>query len=241
MMVLKLFLTLFPLLCFSSSVTLKSFDTLMHENEGCPINSFCSKDSGKTLKSWEDHISKISEKNKVKKLNQFKKKSGLPIIFLTNEKAKTAIDPIMWKSRCEIHNPRNPSSKKSKALKFFKNLPKSDLVVLTPVRVYDGLNITDYKIPYQDQVNFLKNGKIILLKDYDDFYYQIAVDAKGGVEVVNHSHKLLNLALDKKVTETKCPDSMTIDKSYFAKSYCQKVLDLDTNDLKIIQYGWTCP
>lgn len=221
--------------------TFESFDVLLHENKGCPINSYCSKSSGKKLKTWEDLIENITEKNKISKLKSYQKKHGFPLQFLTTEKAKEKLDPIMWKSRCDLHNPRNPNSRISRALSFFKKIPNSELTKFVPVRVYDGGSKVDYKMPYQDQVNFLKDGKIVLLKEYDDFFYQIAIDPKGEITVVNHSYQLINLAMDKKVAETKCPAPLKIDETFFAKSYCQKILDLDTNDLKIIQYAWSCP
>lgn len=214
---------------------------LSHENKGCPINSVCSKTSGKKLQQWEKALKRITSKNIIKELIKFKNKNGLPIQFLTRKKAQKALDPILWNSRCKFHNPKNPNNDILKGMQFFKNLPDSELTVLTPVRLYDGIKKIDYKIPYGDQVYFIKNKKLIVLKDYDDFYYQLALGADRSMTVVNHPSSLINMALDKRVTQIKCPAEMDFDSTYFSKIYCQKVLDLDTNDLRIIQYPWTCP
>lgn len=225
----------------NEGVSLGQFDSLMHENKGCPINSDCSKASGEKLQLWEKAIKNINSKNKVKKLEAFRKEHGLPIHFLTNKKAKEALDPVLWNSRCRFHNPKNPSNNILKGLKFFKSMPSSELTVLTPVRLYDGSKKIDYLIPYGDQVFFIKNKQLVILKDYDDFYFQIAISPDKTYNVVNHPSGLINMALDRRVVQFKCPEEMEIDSTYFAKVYCQKILDLDTNDLKIIQYPWTCP
>ena len=114
-------------------------------------------------------------------------------------------------------------------------------MTLAPFRIYDGNNKVDFKIAYQDQVSLIKNGKLVVLKDYDDFYYQLAYDSSGDFEVINLPLNLLKMAMDKKIPDIKCPEEMKVDKKFFKKAFCQKILDLDTNDLKLVQYAWTCP
>lgn len=235
------FLSIFSLNSYAAEPL--QFDELVHENKGCPINSSCSKASGQKRLDFENLIKNLNEKkeNHTAELIKFHKEHGLPIQFLTTQKAKIALDPIIWSSRCDFHNPRNPNQDVLKAEKFFKKLPTAEQVVLTPIVVYNGSKKTTYHIPYGDQVSFIKNDKLVLLKDYDDFYYQIAVGVDGEFEVVDHSLTLTNMALDKKIPDIKCPEEMTIDKKYFSRSYCNKTLDLDSNDLKIVQYAWSCP
>ena len=242
---MKIFVTIIAVFTFNfalaDSKALEKFDSLLHENKGCPVNSICSKASGELLIKWEKNIEKINQKNKVNLLNNFKVKHGIPIQFLTSMKGKKALDPIMWNSRCKKHNPRNPNNDIYRGIKFFKSLPKSDLTVLTPIRVYDGNKKLDFTIPYQDQVYFIKNNQLVILKEFNDFFYQISVDQNGKISIVNHPSSLINLALDKKVSDQQCPDQLEFKEVYFSKTYCQKVLDLDTNDLKLIQYAWSCP
>ncbi len=216
------------------------FKSMEHENPGCPINSECSKHSGIKILKWEKFINKTSGKNKTAKLNQYLNTNGIPLYFLTHRDSKIALDPIMWNSRCKHHNPKNPNNNIFKALKFFKEIPPSKHAIFTPVIVYEGTKEIKYNIPYQDQIVLLDGNEILTLKDYDDFYYQLKISPKGNLKVSNISSKLINKALDRKVTETKCPTKMKIDDTYFLNSYCQKILDIKSNKLKIIQYGWAC-
>lgn len=228
---------------FANSVTdpILEFKDMQHEFPGCPINSDCSKRNGEKIKHWESFIEKLSEKNKVKKLKTYLTSHGLPLEFLSQKKSKIALDPILWNSRCKNHNPKNPNNNILRALKFFKEIPTTKHAVFTPVIIYEGTKEHKYQIPYQDQVVLLNGDQIITLKDYDDFYYQLSVSQDGKLNIENISPTMINTALDKKITETKCPTQMSYKKDYFLKSYCQKVYDIKSKKLKIIQYGWSCP
>jgi hypothetical protein len=212
-----------------------------HQNKGCPINSHCSKNSGLKRMKWETLIEKITPKNHVERLNKFLKSDGLPIQFLAKTKEKFTFDPILWNSRCDFHNPKNPNNDVLRGESFLKSLSSPNEKIFTPVQVYNGTEKTTYHLPYQDQLILIKNNKLLILKEYDDFYYQISIGPDGSIEVVNHPMTLIKMALTRKVSEFKCPTVMNYDKRYFSKAYCQKVLDLDTNDLKIVQFAWSCP
>ncbi|MFT6630184.1 MAG: hypothetical protein ACJAS4_000118 [Bacteriovoracaceae bacterium] len=212
-----------------------------HEIPGCPINSSCSVNSGKAIVNWEKFLKTINEKNKVKKLKTYLKKHGLPLDFLTKKETKISLDPIMWNSRCEIHNPKNRHQNIFKGRKFLKTISKSEHMIFTPITVYNGKTELKYLIPYQDQPVLIKNGKIVTIKDYDDFYYQLAISNEGEISIENIPPSTIRFAHDKKLTEFKCPTEMLIDNTYFKKSYCQKIYDLDKKKLVTIQYGWSCP
>jgi hypothetical protein len=214
---------------------------MKHENPGCPLNSECSKESGKLISTWEKLLKSTNEKNQYKKISTFHKEHGLPIEFLTTQKSKIALDPVLWDSRCRLHNPKNPNNNILKGVKFLKNSPKSEHVIFTPITLYSGTEKVLYEVPYQDQPILIKNNKIIVLKDYDDYYYQLAIGPNGKFEVANLPHTLISKALSQKIKETKCPEEMKFNDNYFKKTYCQKILDLDTNSLKTIQYAWSCP
>ncbi len=220
---------------------LNKLKTLEHENPGCPFNSICSKPSGKLLQNWEKMLGKIDDKNKLKQLKAFKKAHGIPLEFLTTKDARIPIDPIMFNSRCKLHNPKNPHNNIYKGIKFLKKIVKSEHMHFPTVVVYDGKKKTHYKIPYQDQVLFIQNEQLIILKDYDDTFYQIGVATDGNFYFKNFPHSLITQALEKKVKEIKCPDKIDYDERYFSTTYCQKVLDLESNKLKMIQYTFTCP
>lgn len=217
------------------------FKSMEHVNPGCPINSECSKTSGKAILKWENFISKINEKNKVKKLTQYLLSHGLPLDFLTKKEAKVSLDPIMWNSRCKIHNPKNNYNSVYKGRKFLKKIPRSDHLKFTPITTYFEGREKNYLIPYQDQPILISKGRIVTLRDYDDFYYQIGLNPNGSISIENIPTKIINLALRKKINEIECPKKMDINEAYFSKSYCQKIYDIDLKKLITLQYGWSCP
>ncbi len=217
------------------------FSELEHTNPGCPINSECSKKSGEQITKFESLLKTLTRKNKVKKLNTQLKQEGLPILFLTPKDAKEEIDPVMWNSRCSNHNPKNPNNNIFKAQKFLKSLEENDNIVLTPIRVYYEKTHKDFHIPYQDSLIMIDGDRLITLRDYDDTFYHMAITENGHLEVTNYDSQNVREALDKKITEVKCPVEMDIDKTYFTKTYCSKIWDVKSNKLRTIQYAWTCP
>ncbi len=220
---------------------LDEFDKLQHENTGCPINTSCSKKMGTALSKWEAFIKKTHSKNQFNKLQVFFKNNGIPLYFLSTKEAKISLDPIIWDSRCRFHIPKNPNNRIVKAMKFLKKLPKNSLYNFTPLIVYNGKDEMNYRIPYEDYPFAIKDERLFFIKDYDDFYYYYSVDKEGNLQIENLNQKLVNMAMDKKQDNIKCPTSMKFDDKYFSQSFCQKIQDLKTKELKIIQYAWSCP
>lgn len=212
-----------------------------HVNPGCPINSQCSKATGKKVLHWEKFLKTIDSKNKTEKLNSYLKKYGVPLTFLAPIEAKIALDPIMWNSSCRIHNPKNPNNNIFKSVKFLKKLVKSDTLHFTPVRVYYEGEHKDFLIPYQDSLVMIDQSELVTLRDYDDFYYHLSIHQSGSLKIKSYSSDAIDLALDKKVAEVECPKTMNFNSTYFAKTYCSKIWDNSAKKLRIIQYGWACP
>lgn len=216
------------------------YQVMEHPNPGCPINSECSKTSGKLMQAWTTLTEKTNAKNTTKALKNFKQKNGLPIQILARKDIYQKADPILWNSRCEIHNPKNPNKTIYRGYLFLKKL-KHDQAVFTTVDLYEGKKKTRYNIPYGDQISVIKNNQLIVLKDYEDFYYKLAISPNGDFQPVSLPNSLVQKALNRKIKEIECPDEQEIDEDFFKKSYCQKVLDLDTNRLRLIQFSWSCP
>jgi hypothetical protein len=239
---LTLFLLLIPSV-YAADVSdpATGLDSIVHDFKGCPINSSCSENSGKAVLHWENYLKKTNEKNKNKRLMAYLKKDGLPIDFLTKKETKVSLDPIMWNSRCRAHNPKNRHQNVYKGRKFLKKITKSEHMIFTPIIIYNGKEEKNYLIPYQDQPLLIKNQRIVTIKDYDDFYYQLSISSEGSLSLENLSSQEISYAHDQKVTDIKCPTKMELNETYFKKSYCQKIYDLDKKKLVIIQYAWSCP
>jgi hypothetical protein len=217
------------------------FKKFEHKNYGCPINSDCSKENGELIQAWEKMLSMADSKSVGRMIRKFKKIHGIPLEFLTNIESKKTIDPILYKSRCAQHNPKNPNNKIFKGTKFLTKTKKSELMIFDKVLLYSKDKAVEFSIPYQDIPIMIKDNKLIITKDYDDDFYQLAVSSNGDLEVLDFKIKTLKRAMNKRIKEVKCPSKMTVDKRYHQNTYCQKIWDADTKSLKTIQLSWSCP
>jgi hypothetical protein len=218
-----------------------SFKKFEHQNQGCPINSDCSIKNGILLQSWEKMLSMADSKSTGRMIRKFKKKHGIPLEFLTTIESKEAIDPILYKSRCSQHNPKNPNNRILKGTKFLKSAASNEHIVFDKIILHDEGKQIEYKVPYQDTPIMIKDNKLIITKDYDDDFYQLAIGSDDSLEVVDINIKTLKRAMNRRIKEVKCPSKINVDKKYNQSSYCQKIWDLNTKKLKTIQLNWSCP
>lgn len=225
---------------FANNVMDPKFKSYEHENPGCPINSECSKESGKKLEAWLKVLEGAS-KDKIKTLNKFKNENGTPIQILARKEIFEKSDPILWNSRCSVHNPKNPNNTIYRGHLFLKDKLDHEVAKFTPVYLYNGTNKTAYHIPYGDTVSLIQNEKLIVLKDFEDNFFKIAIAKDHSYEFIDIPAKTMRTALAKKIKEIECPEKLEINEDYFERYYCQKVLDLDTMELRTIQVGWACP
>ena len=225
---------------FAIGVTDPKVQEFEHENLGCPINSECSEAMGKLLTKWLEALDG-PQKDKTKRLNAFKEKYGTPLQVLGRKDIYENADPILWNSRCKIHNPKNPNYTVYRGYAFIKDKLKLENGIFTPVYVYEGTEKKEYKIPYGDTVALIQNDELIVLKDYEDHFFKIAIKPDGSYRFIDIPNQTTRRALGKKIKDYKCPEERSADKVYFSKYYCQRVLDLDSNQLKTVQIGWACP
>ncbi len=216
-----------------------------HANKGCPENSLCSPTSGikhaRWLKAIDQTLSMTSQR-RAATLEKFRKNYGLPVLFLTTEKAKTALDPILWTSRCRHHNPKEKVLKIFKAQQFFVNNPKSKLVELNPVKIEIGkgkaIKNKIFHLPYGDQPLLIQNGKLVVTKDYEDILYHMSVDSKGGWKVVYIPSQLIRKAMHER-EKVKCETKLKPGKFYLS-NYCNVIWNADTKRVQKVEQVWSC-
>jgi len=217
-----------------------TYEDLQHENLGCPENSECSKTSGLLLKSWSNYIENTNIKNIHKKIESFRKKYGIPILFLTTDASKKTVDPILWNSRCEHHNPKEKIGTIYKGMKFFRNNPKSKLIKLVPVKVLTGKNAGKiFELPYGEQALLFLENKLITITDYEEKFYTLSISENGKWTVINLLGKLKDKALLEK-TSIECKVKTKPDE-YFLNSYCTEIWDADQKATVQVEQMWSCP
>lgn len=211
---------------------------LIHENPGCPENSECSKPNGIKLLEWVKTLKTYSNNPKILslQLERYRKKNGLPIMFLAEDtkELKLSIDPIIWDSRCRHHNQKD-KVKIIKAMKFFRNNPKTEKIKFTQVKV--GKKI--FEIPYGDQPLMIWKKGLILIKDYEDYLYHLSIKESGNWKILYVPSRLIKKGRVSK-NNIKCKEKAKPNK-YFLGSYCSKIWNEDKKDYEIVEIQWSCP
>lgn len=217
-------LLLFPQIL--TAQTIRNFE----EIPGCPINTYCTEEQGLALLEWEKRLAQI-EKNKYKNSSQ----KTFPLLILKTKDKNF----VQWKSGCRIHNPKNPNKRIYKTLGLFQKT--IDDQGFDPIKVYHSDKAYTYYVPYQAKPLFIKNEKLVFLQEYNDIFYYIMIGKNGDIKVQNQPLTLIKKAQRLAIENVKCPDKLSIDESKHSQTYCEKILDLDTNKLKLIQYPFSCP
>jgi hypothetical protein len=207
-----------------------TFGDLLHVNPGCLENSLCSKENGKRILAWR--------KNKtIKDIEAFRKKIGLPIQTLMLAKDTKTIDPIIYNSRCNQHNPKNQTQKIFKTILFLRNNPGSKKLVFTTVLNKD--NGVSYDIPYGEQPLYMKDNRLHFVNDFEDLIYGLSIDKNNKWRALEISPTEISKALSVK-EEVKCQKSLK-QTQFFQGSYCSKIWNVDTKKTIIVEQSWSCP
>ncbi|MBD64242.1 MAG: hypothetical protein CME62_03490 [Halobacteriovoraceae bacterium] len=238
---LPLFIMSLALAQVSDSTQLKTLRDVEHEIPGCPINSICDKERGKQIKEFETILKISNSEKRHQKLKTYAKNTGLPLRVLTPREPAKKENVILWDSRCKIHNPINPNDKIFQGLYITKDIPLQTKLHFDSVYLFEGDEIKEFKVPYRDKPLFMKNNKLFFLKDYDDQLYQISLNEKGKFNIENLDANVFTMAQSRRVKEVPCPENKKAVGELHTESYCQKIWDIDTNKLKLIQVFWSCP
>lgn len=218
-----------------------------HENKGCPINSACTKESGLILDKWSNTL-KNSHKGKLKTLNQFLTKNGIPYEVFTSSKAKKEDGLIIWDSPCREHN-KDGEEKIGIALALVKNL-REIKKLRGEDKVYPRL-LKLYRDEKKEPVSFmavrgenplyLDNNDLVYKKSYEGSYYGLKVASNGNLSIVEtikpREYPSSIACPEKLIEETK---KETFPKNLYAEVYCQKLWNKADNSFGIVMVGWSC-
>jgi hypothetical protein len=208
-----------------------SYQDLTHENPGCLENSICSKENGIKVSKWND------SSNKVSALKSFKKKWGLPIQVLVAKSESETLDPILYNSRCNLHNPKDTNKKIYKGILFLRNDPKSSAIILPKVK--NHTTGKEYNVPYGDQPLFIKDNKLYLTSDFESKDFSISITSSGKWVLQKIDPSMLEKSVRLKES-LDCKKSFPSD-SYFTGSYCTQIWNFSEKKLNMIEQQWSCP
>jgi hypothetical protein len=215
-----------------------SYTDLKHENPNCPENSICSKANGKKVKYWNDRTNGRNIKDITRKAEKIRSEIGLPVLFLTTQGSNKAIDPIMWNSRCRSHNPKDKTKTIFKAVKFFRNDPKSEHVNLVTINTVKRKNNITFKIPYEAQPLLIWKGKIFFIQEFDDVLFHMSISKKGKWKAEYIPTSILSKARFER-EDTKCKLTQKPNQ-FYNTSYCTNVWNADLKAKETLEHSWSC-
>jgi hypothetical protein len=240
--------------------TPNSIEDFEHQNKGCPENSECDQVMGLQLQKWKELLKKLRSENiepekKASYLELFRSKYGIPVEFYTSQKSQKGFKPLLFSSPCREHNPKDPSQKTLTGQAFVKNITastatiwrdqtqievplESGLISPQPLSIFYPSGVKNSFLPLNDQPLYIKNNEIHILKEYDEFFYMLAISPKGEWKIKSLDFNRLSFWQDKK-EETKCPDEKKAEEP-FHSTFCKTVWNEDTNSKVIMRVNQGC-
>jgi hypothetical protein len=218
-----------------------------HQFKGCLENSECDQVMGHQLSRWNELVKKLKlpemeEKERVRYLELFRAKYGIPVEFYTVQKSQQGFKPLLFNSSCREHNPKS-GAKILRGTAFLKGLshekavvwrdqtqievPIGELLTPQPVVAYRDAAIARYELPLGDQPLFIRNNHLYVLREADDLFYFLTVSEAGDWKIEQVDMERLS-AWELKRTEVPCPkDAGAPAPKLFGTSFCKTVWDED--------------
>ena len=237
---------------------LEDFD---HINKGCPENSECDKVMGSMLARWKETLEKLPE-DRIKAsaiIEDFHKKSGLPVEFYTNQKSQLGFRPVIYSSPCSEHNPKTGdkilrgislvrSMQKDKVVIWkdpaLLEVPTSEsLIVPQTIQIMDGANQATFYAPINDQPLFIKDKSLVILREDEGVFYALKISADGVWKVIPLDLTTLSSYEEKRENVT-CPapagDKKISRPKEFNLEFCKTVWDDDQKKVVTVKMLQGC-
>lgn len=238
----------------------KSIEDFDHQYKGCLENSECDQVMGLQLSRWKVLIAKLKDENqdsarKVQFLEHFRSKYGLPVEFYTSQKSQQGFKPLLFNSPCKNHNPKD-GVKVLRGVAFLKSLdqskgmvwrdqtqievPVGELLQPQPVIAYLEGVPTLFQLPVGDQPLFIKDKKLFVLKEEDDFFYMLGISASGDWKIENVDLGRLS-EWQEKISDVNCPkDAKPYAPKTFETEFCRSVWDEDLKKSVVVKMHLGC-
>ncbi len=237
-----------------------TYDDFEHPNMGCPENSLCEKEMGLHRKKWLTLLRDIRDKSlpekiKVKRLEEFRRKHGIPVGFLAQKTQEKDLWKILWSSECRWHRTEKLEDKVFYGNAFVSELSKDVAFVrygekvskvtvdenfqLDPITVYSGKKTYHYYAPKGEIPLYLQKGKLVFLRDDEEVFYGLEIAPSGKWKITSSENKNQSRFFAGS-EDTKCPEEVKPLKPFYQSHFCRKIYNIDTKKFDIIQYSWSC-
>ncbi len=212
-----------------------------HPFRGCPGGSQCTKETG-LLRQDFSNVLKIRQQ-RLKNLNHFKSKNGLPLMTWTYPLNSVPKGVALWGSPCPQHNTKTEKIFLAEVMvKNFKSLSGLENFIINKAIIKNDKGAyVHYPMPRTEAPLYMSKNKMIYTLDLDGSYYDIDVDMKGEISVINAKKP------ERFPENVSCSDEMKeaflkleYPDGFFKGVTCKSIWDLDKKGFRSIAYGWSC-
>lgn len=212
-----------------------------HPFEGCPAGSRCTKETGARRKVWEDLL-KVKT-NRLKKLEQYRQKVGLPLPMWSLPLEPLAQDVVQWNSPCANHNTETQKIflAEMTAPNFKSLMKQKHLIIRKSLVTTSDKSLLEFPAIRDEAPLYISKNNLVYMLDYEGEYYGLSISSKGDVVFIDPQTPP---RFPENIT---CPPQMLeafqklpAPKGLYLGASCKAVWDLEAKAFRTMIQGWSC-
>lgn len=218
-----------------------------HGEDGCPSNSYCSAYAGNERKKWISFAEKLNVPSRVRteRLEEFRKKSGLPLTAWVSADKQKEKDIISWDSRCLHHQKEGNVHYHAEVMaQSLYQLKERKLVVDQAYTILKGNVVRTYLIPREEYPLYVDGDDLVFLREEEGLYYALRVSPSGLTEVIEQT----SLGSDDYPSEIKCPEALVnfskekekTRNLYVGSPFCKQVKNIRSKEFQVFLFNKSC-
>lgn len=257
----------FKALAQETKGALAQYEEIAHENPGCPENSECDAIMGMQMKNWKTLVARFRNGDQPravseKMLHEFTTQKGWPSQFYARPEIRSTLAPILFSSRCALHNSKAPTLKLMRAEAFVKDVKDGSATIIkgnTEYKLKIGETIylqqvihhkpdktqQIYWLPLGEKPLFIDGADLYTLVESEDFfsYLKSSPDGSWNLSLTppGKAEEGLSFYYDQ-TEEVPCPEeAKKIPLPLgFQRTYCKSLPDKEGKKTGVMQYFWDC-
>lgn len=233
------FLLIFPIFLCSSN------EQAITKHPGCPPNSYCSKKLGIKYKKWPKTLKRFHKhKQRIKIINDFKRKNGIPIGIWATEKSTKNKQLIRWESPCPKH--QQPENKIYIGTFFANHINqiKGDGIITEPCYLLSSKNkIQKYTIPRGERPVSINGNRLIFIQEAEENYYGLSISPNGNLQVIpiiKSTSALREVTCPKELLKFHRKNQNENNNKIYQEVFCKEFKNIKTGRIEIILFMWSC-
>lgn len=204
----------------------------LHEFEGCPDNSQCTREQGQMYLQFK----KVIQEKNMTKINAFISQNGA-LVTGWSKTDQFQNNPItIYDSKCKDH--RTKDHKVYEAEVFSKKTPTGFIHQYAYTK-FDN-KIIKIAIPRRSIPVVIDNQHFVALMDYEGLYYNLLINSQKEFTINFKKYP------EKEILQVSCSAELVDflknekDMDIYSSYYCKKIWNLEKQDFQEILLSWSC-